>query len=52
MFKSNFDLVAFNGIGLFIKELSPEGDWKITPALLLKTANMIAWYAVNIYKRV
>ena len=49
MFKSNFDSVTLTGIGLSARDSSPEEAWKITPAPPInKTANMIAWYAINI----
>ena len=43
MFKSDFDLVALTGIGLFARDSFPEQALKITPATPInKTANMIA----------
>ena len=49
MFKSNFDSVTLTGIGLSGRDSSSEEAWKITPVPPInKTANMIAWHAVNI----
>ena len=51
MFKSKFDPVALTGFDLIARDWSPEEAFKMTPVPHNnKTANIIAWYAVNIFK--